>query len=210
MNKDGDQLNKLVKALSRFLDQNELINHLARVLAYASKTGRVYYQQIQGVTKGDLDEVLLEANQWRFLLPVRTVKSAAWEDRLLLVKPGEVYEMPNIIKYLVQNASQTGEWQPGQALAELFKAMGDPDWERIPTLVKRMGKGAKDRRINAVQIGEICTQLGLKERLDQLIAELKASGVISPKLTPFPEVHQERAPIYELNPALFINKGMME
>jgi len=135
---------------------------------------------------------------------VRTLKSAAWEDRLLLAKPGELYEVPNIARYLVKNASKTGRWNPRYAIAELFKKMGEAAWKRIPALVKGLGQQANDYRITAVQIKEVCSELDLGDKVDVLIAELKGSGVMSPKLGSIAEVSRAGSPIYELNPSLFI------
>jgi len=70
-----------------------------------------------------------------------------------------------------------------------------------------LGMQARYCRINATQIKEVCSQLGLVDRVDALIAELKASGVMSPKLGPIAEVSRAGTPIYELNPSLLIKKG---
>jgi len=47
----------------------------------------------------------------------------------------------------------------------------------------------------------------LGDRVDALIAELKGSGVMSPKLGSLAEVSRAGTPIYELNPSLFTEKG---
>ncbi|MBW1717786.1 MAG: hypothetical protein JRJ77_18590, partial [Deltaproteobacteria bacterium] len=116
----------------------------------------------------------------------------------------------NIVRYLVKNTSKTGQWNPGYAIAELFKDMLEPNWEQMPTLVQELGEQAKDYRITAIQIKGICRELGLGDRVDALIAELKASGVMSPKLGSLAEVSRAGTPIYELNPSLFIKKGEKE
>ena len=210
MNRDENHMNKLEKALSKLLKHGELTSCLASVLAHASKKGRISYWEVAELAGDNHDEVLLSGNIWRLLLPVRTLKSAAWEDRLLLAKPGELYEVPNIVKYLVEDAQRTGRWEAGQAIAELFRDMGEPNWEQIPKLVERLEKQAKDYRITAVQIKEICNELDLGDRVDALIAELKGSGVMSPKLGSIAEVARAGSPIYELNPSLFVKKGEKE
>jgi hypothetical protein len=138
---------------------------------------------------------------------VRTLKSAAWEDRLLLCEPGESYEVPNIIRFLVEEASRTGYWDPEPAITKLFKEMGEPNWEQMPKLVEWLGKQAKDNRITAAQIKMVCNELGLGDRVDALIAELKASGVMSPKLGSLAEVARAGSPLYELNPSLFMKRA---
>jgi len=52
----------------------------------------------------DVEDLLLLSSEWRLLLPVRTLKSAAWEDRLLVAKAEELYEVPNIIRYAAEEA----------------------------------------------------------------------------------------------------------
>jgi len=200
-------MNGLEKALCRLLSHSELTKHLAQVLAHASERGRVAYREIEEMINGDAEDILLLGNEWRLLLPVRTLKSAAWEDRLLLAEPTELYEIPNIVKYLVEGARKTGRWEEGHALAELFRDMGEPNWEQIPKLVARLKTQAKDHRITASQIKTVCNELGLGDRVDVLIAELKGSGVMSPKLGSLAEVSRAGTPIYELNPSLFTEKG---
>jgi len=203
-------MNRLEQALSRLLNRSELTGRLTRVLTYASKKGRLSYYEVERMVKDNTEDVLLLGNEWRLILPVRTLKSATWEDRLLVAKPEELYEVPNIVRYLVEDAGKTGRWEAGRALAELFRDMGEPDWERMPKLVEELGEQSKDCRITAVQIKEICSKLALGNRVDALIAELKASGVMSPKLGSLVEVSRAGTPIYELNPSLFINKGEKE
>jgi len=114
--------------------------------------------------------------------------------------------MLNVVKYLVENAEKTGEWNPSYAVAKVFKKMGEEDWEKMPALVKKLEENAKDGRINAIQIRGICEKLSMKEKTGPLIAELKGSGIMSPKLSSFAEVFKAKAPIYELNPSLFAGK----
>jgi len=105
---------------------------------------------------------------------------------------------------LVREALQTPTWNPENAIIELFKEFGDPDWEQIPRLVRSIAEKATDHKITGNQIEKICLQFGLNNRVDGLIAELKAAGIISPKLSSFPEVIREGSPIYELNPSVAI------
>ena len=207
MKMDRNHMNKLEKALSKFLEHGELTGHLASVLVEASKKGSISYREVDKIVNDNAEDILLLGNEWRLLLPVRTVKSAAWEDRLLLCKLGESYEVPNIVRHLVEQASRTGCWDPENAITKIFKEMGEPAWERIPKLVEELQEEAKNHRIVAIQIKKICSELGLGDRVDALIAGLKASGVMSPKLGSLAEASRAGTPIYELNPSLFMKKG---
>ena len=194
--------NHLEKALSRILGAVKSTTKLSQVLAYASVNVTVSYEETKEIVKDDPEDVLLLADKWRLLLPVRTTKSAGWEDRMLVLRDGEIYEIPNLIRYLVKNAIDTGQWNPEKSIIELFKKFGDPDWEKIPGLVRSIVEKAIDYKITGNQIKEICFQFGLNERADVLIAELKAAGIISPKLGSIPDVAGARSPIYELNPSI--------
>jgi len=195
---------RLEKALSGILGTGEITRKLSQVLAYAAVNGAVSYQETREIIKDDPEDVLLLAEKWRLLLAVRTTKSSAWEDRLLLLKDGEIYEIPNLIRYLVKHALDTGIWDPENTIIELFKEFGDPDWEQIPGFVGSIVEKATDYKINSNQIKKMCLQFGLNNRVDALIAELKAAGIISPKLGSIPDVLGAKSPIYELNPSVII------
>ena len=192
----------LKEALSSFLGNTELTDSLAQILTYVSNKGRVTFHEVAETVGDNAEEVLLLGNQWRLILPMRTRRTSSWEDRLLLFGPVELYEVPNIVRYLVENASKTGLWEPGVALSELFREMGDPHWNIIPRLVERLWAQSKNHRITAIQIKAICGGLGLGDRVDALVVELKGSGVISPKLRSPAEVSRAGAVIFELNPSL--------
>lgn len=200
-------MNRLEKALSRLLGYGEPASRLAQVLGRAAKRGRISYREVEEVVNDDAGDVLLLGSEWGLIFPVRTLKSAAWEDRLLVAQPEEFYEVPNIVKYLVEDAQKTGRWEIERTLAKLFRDMGEPNWEQIPELVERLEEQAKDYRITASQIKTVCNELGLEDRVDALIAELKGSGVMSPKLRAIAEVSRAGMPIYELNPSLSLTNN---
>ena len=198
------EYNRLEKALNNIIGAGKIMSKLSQVLAYASVNGTVSYQEIRKIIMDDPEDVLLLADKWRLLLPVRTAKSAGWEDRMLVLRDGEIYEIPNLIQYLVKNALVTGKWDIEKSIIELFKKFGEPDWEKITRLVRSMVEMAIDHRITGNQIKEICLQFGLNNKADGLIAELKAAGIISPKLGSIPDVVSARSPIYELNPSILM------
>lgn len=193
---------RLEKVLSRILGPMEITSKLSQLLAYTAVKGTVSYQDIREIIKDDSEDILLMAEGWRLIVPIRTGKSSSWEDRLLLLKDGEVYEIPNIIRYLVRDALHTGRWHPEKAIGELFKELRDPAWERIPELVRAIAEKSINHRISGNQIKKVCLQFGLGNRVDWLIAELKAAGIMSPKLASIPGVVGAGSPIYELNPSV--------
>ncbi len=199
-------MSKLDSALGGFLGYTGITSDLGHVLRYACTTGkgRISYGDVRKLVNDNAEDILLLGSQWRLLLPSGTVKSAAWEDRLLQCKPGESYELPKVVRYLVQNASKTGRWDPERAISRFFRDADEPYWQLMPRLVEELGKQAKSYRITALQIKQISNEFGLGSRVDVLIAGLKASGVMSPKLSSIAEVSRAGSPLYELNPSLFI------
>ena len=194
----------LERAMSGAFGHGKLTSQLSQVLAYAAAKDTVSYQEIKEIIKGDPEDALLLADEWRLLLPIRTAKSSSWEDRLLIIKDGEAYEMPNIVRYVAREALKTGTWNSENAIGELFKEFRDPDCKQIPELVRSIAGEAGSHKTTGTQIKMICLRLGLSNRVDSLIAELKAAGIISPRLSSLPEVSREGSPIYELNPAVAI------
>jgi hypothetical protein len=192
----------LEKAMKGIFGPGTITSALSQVLAHAAADGTVSYQEIKEIIKGDPEGILLLADEWRLLLAVSTAKSSSWEDRLLLLEDGEIYEIPNIVRFLVQSSLSTGRWDPEKAIRELFKELGDPYWKTIPELVRSIAEEAVNHRITGNQVRMICLRFGLSNRLDVFIAELKAAGIISPRLRSVPEVNKEGSPIYEINPSV--------
>lgn len=200
-------MSKLNESLSSFLGHDETVHPLAKVLSHTRRVSRISYNEIEKIINDDPEDVVLTGYKWKLLIPTRSTRGTSdWESKILLLNPDEIYKMPNIIKYLVENAEKTGEWNPDSAVVEAFKKMGEPNWEKMPALVKKLKENAEDGKVNAIQIRQMCEKLSLKERVGSLIAELKGSGIMSPKLSSFAEVFKAKAPIYELNPSLFTDK----
>ena len=105
---------------------------------------------------------------------------------------------------MAREALKTGTWNSENAIGELFKEFRDPDCKQIPELVRSIAGEAGSHKTTGTQIKMICLRLGLSNRVDSLIAELKAAGIISPRLSSLSEVTREGSPIYELNPAVAI------
>jgi hypothetical protein len=197
-------MNNLEKALGDCLEDKELVTALAGVLSRASETGRISYHEVTEIAGASSEDILLMGNKWRLLLPARVDKSGAWEDRQLLCRPEESYQLPNVVRYLVQDAGKTGRWAPMKAVAEIFREIDEPVSQQMPELVQELVTNARNGQVSADQIRQTCVGLGLGEKVDALIAELKAAGVMSPRLGSLAEVARAGSPLYELHPSLLV------
>jgi hypothetical protein len=205
-NEDKD-VNKLERALTTFLRPGGHAGLLARVLVQACKTGMVSYDEVEEIAKDDSADVLLLGFELRLLLPTRSARGTLeWGDAVLLPKPGEMYKMPNVVECLVEEASRTGRWDPDNAVAKVFMLMGESEWHEMPKLVQKLSEEGENRMVNAIQIKRVCGELDLEDRVDILIAELKGSGVVSPRVSSLIQVIKEGSPIYELNPSLSVSR----
>ncbi len=195
----------LSSALELLLGGDSLAGTLARVLATATPSGRIRFEAVTDTAGNRAEDALLLAWKWRLLIPVRSLKSHEWDDRVLMIQPGEVYEMPNVIRFLVEDALASGRWEPDPAIARLFRIMKEPHSDRMPAVVRRMRQRSNGYKISGDRIVEICRELDVADRMDAMIGGLKGSGVMSPFMASRARMAHERSPIYEMNPSLFID-----
>ena len=196
-------MSKLQEALSTFLSTDDAAK-LAQLLEKVINVGSISFEEVEEIINGDAEDILILGYGWRLLLPIRAAKGGDWEDRMLIPRPGEKYQAPNVAKHLVEKASKTGVWDPETAIIEVFRNIGEPDSDKMPLLVERIASELKGHRINGLQIKKICTELGLVEKVDPLVSELKACGILSHKLSALTDATRQGAPIYELNPSLLV------
>lgn len=201
---------KLQKALQSFLGESQTVHYLACALSDSNNALNISYDEIENLTGHQIEDVLLLGWEWRLLLPVRTYSCHEWDHRILIIQPGEIYEMPNICRFLVKHAMRTGEWDSSAAIADFFKASQFSEWQRVPGLVKRIREGCPRIGINARQIYVACRETGFGDQTDTIIAVLKGAGIISPKLGSLAFVSRERNPMYEFNPCVYATKSCME
>ncbi len=197
-------MKKLKEALECIIDDPVFVRHLAEVLDLVCSGGKSSYGKIKEIVGDDANEVLLLAYDLRLIIPVNTSKTSAWEDRLLEFVDNALYEVPNIVRYLVANAKNTGCWDPSGATEKIFEDMDVKQTTGIAYLVEELCRSSECHKISAWQIKNGCKALNLSQSADTIIADLKAAGIISPKLKVMSEVKQARAPLYEINPVLCI------
>lgn len=182
--------------------REDFVSALSEVLRAAHGKATVDYACIQRLARDSTQELLLFAWEWKLLIPRKSLRCAEWDDRMMVMTPGEAYEMPNISKCLVETALKTGKWDAPRAISSLYQDMGAPDWEKMPALVLELTRRATNRTIRGSDIGAACTQAGTKYNTGAIIALLKSGGIISPKLGPIGPMGKPGSPIYEINPAI--------
>ena len=200
-------LKNLEEVLSAILSSDEA-RFLAPILFHVLEKEKISYKEAKQIAKQDIEDILLTAVEWKLLVPISSFKQTlSWEDNILVFKEDEVYKMPNITRCLVQEAIKGKKWDIRKAVAEVFRMMGENEWEKMPDLVEGLKRESKGRNINAFQIKKICREIGLDSRTDSITAELKGAGIISPHLSSIPEIIKQgqSSPLYEINPLMLID-----
>lgn len=200
-----ESLNRLRGALKRRYP-GEQVSILAEILALASEKGEISYEEI-GCDEETKRSLLLLAYKERLLLPVKTEPSIslAWQDRILVAKPGETYEMPNVIRCLIKYAKETGEWNPDIAVKNYLEEIVEPEAEKMLTIFREIRREIINStqqpqtiKVTPDQIRQAAEKQGLKVNMNRLIVEFKGGGIISPNITN----PTKEGLTYEVNPAL--------
>ena len=187
-------IENLEKALKKRFPRED-VRPIAEILSAAARKGRIVYDELEMQEDSREDLLLLLVGE-RLLLPVRTSRALAWEDRLMTFGSGEAYNMPNVIRHLIANAEETGEWSPDRAVRGYLGEIGETEPDRILSLFHRVRENAVHNRISPEVIMEACGGLNLTAEAGRIIAELKGGDIISPCLRD-PSLLR-----YEINPSL--------
>lgn len=197
-------MNNIKKAIQCVIKDTTELDSICSVLMYAAEIDIIHYETIQEVAGSSTGEVLLAMWEWKLLLPIRSSKCGEWDSRVMVIQPGEVFEMPNISRVLTTNAIESGRWDTIWAILHLFQKMGEPDWEKIPALVRELRDSSVHNVISGTRIGVACGHHGLREKTGAMIAALKGAGIISPKLMAMDRNRMRSAsPLYEFNPCVY-------
>jgi hypothetical protein len=197
-------MNKIKQAILSVIKDTTDLDIIRNVLVYAAEMDIIHYETIQEVAGTSTGEILLEMWEWKLLMPIRSSKCGEWDSRVMVMQPGEVFEMPNISRALASNAIESGKWDTPWAIKHLFQKMGEPDWEKIPALVRELRDSCVHNVISGTRIGAACGHHKLKEKTGALIAVLKGAGIISPKLMAIDRNRmQSTSPLYEFNPCVY-------
>ena len=185
----------LKEILALDIDEDTLL----KILYLASQKAVISYEEIEKIIgEKKIEDFLLIAEQNKLLLPLTSSRSEAWKDKLLLIRRGEKYKMPNIIKILIENLYKKGEWDTNYAIVAYFKQIGEPYWESMPDFYRMIKQKAKNNKVSAKDIKNVARSFSIEKRTGALIAELKGAGLISPflKLAPGNKL------LYEINPSV--------
>jgi hypothetical protein len=181
---------------------------LAEVIVKAARDGTISYNEIEKL-EGSIEDLLFLSSQ-RLLIPTRisevVPESKTWEDRILCARPDpeERYEMPEIVRYLIEGVKETGRWDAECAIKNYLESIGELKVEEILEIFRRVKRETSDDDIPS-KIYKIEPEF-LKRSMDELeldaektVKKLIRGGIISFSLRN-PAQNRLR---FEVNPSLY-------
>jgi len=163
----------------RFPDEE--VDRVAKLLSEVLEKGRITYQQID-MSEEVKEDVVLFTYTNRLLLPIRSGKTMAWEDRPLTLAPDECYRMPGVVAEVVRRAQETRRWEPGPAILRYFSEGSDERATDKLKLFRRLKEKARNGKVTPYTFQQCVIELGLRVDIDHAIAEFKSANLISPSL----------------------------
>ncbi len=195
-------------ALKCFLDE-EYAEPLAKILEKAEEKDFLTFEEIVSILKNykDIQEILIFGYEWKLIIPQRSIKTIQWNDRILLLKDGELFTFCKIVRAFVIEAARSGIWNLDKAVEITFKNKPVEKIKSYQKLIHAFIKRSVGGRVTASQIKQECIVIGIDlKEVDSIISSFKAVGIFSPDLGYFPRFLKEVGPIYELNPSLRVCK----
>jgi len=193
-----EALSRLSGALSvRF--NGEEAGDMAVLLSQCCCGDGICYAEID-IGPGLRDEIVLLACEERLLLPIKSLRGSAWEDRILNLDDNERYRMPRVVKLLVEKADETGEWDLDYALGKALDEAGESDIEGMLRFLHELIAMAPRYEVEVDVMQAVRAELGIEMDMHETLDRFVRSGIMSPRTN---RSLQTGSAKYELNPCLY-------
>ena len=168
---------RLKTALMFQLQQQEA-EHLTTLLEAGLSTEIVPYEKID-LPENQKNDCILTAFEERMLIPLKSGKSPAWEDRILALCPKETYLMPPVVRKLIESARQTGKLDPERAVKESLSAEVGDHVDELVDFFQHVKRHAPSHTIEVGLMGAIMRKLEIALDLHDVIDLFVICGMIS-------------------------------
>ena len=188
----------LINALSVQFSEQEA-EALAVLLLRSCQSDSITYEEIK-IDPELKDDIIMLAFEERVLLPMKSRRGSAWEDRILGFAENERYHIPRIVRFLVKNAQETGRWEIRHALEQSLEEAGETNVNGtisyLQTLIDRSPRFELEVGIMQTIGTELKLEIDMHDTLDRFVR----CGIISPRTQR--SLHTGFSK-YELNPCLY-------
>jgi hypothetical protein len=200
----NNNLHRALKKAFILLNEN-LLEEVVVLLNFYLETKSISYKTItQLISDNPIDPLLFLIEKNLFISKQSTHGTLEWGDSAFNLKPNTTFRMPSITESLLRRMQEKGFWNVDEVVKEKFRQIEDPNYRKMPRLIRQIYLFAQDQQIDGSQIRHLCEKMDIEDRIDSIISELKGLGIMSPTITRslFSSV-KSKSPYYELNPLLF-------
>ena len=198
--------NNLSSALKNIFDElsEPLWEKIVNLLNYYLQNGFISYEIIKKLIINNPKDPLLFLWEKKIFIPQQSSHGTLeWGDSSLRLKSKETYRMPWITERLLHSVQETKVWNVDEVIRKMFKQIGDPNYHKMSRLVRKIYYSSNHQLIEGTKLRNICEKMGIENRIDSIISELKGTGIMSPTIScSLFNSLKSRSPKYELNPLL--------
>jgi len=199
--------NNLRRALKKaFISLNEnMLEEVVEIMNFYLETKLISYKTIKQLISDDpIDPLLFLIEKNLFISQQSTHGTLEWGDSAFNLKPNTTFRMPSITESLLRRMQEKGFWNVDEIIKEKFRHIEDPNYQKMPRLIRQIYLSAQDQQIDGSKIRHICEKMDIEDRIDSIISELKGLGIMSPTISrSLFSCVRSKSPQYELNPLLF-------
>lgn len=195
---DIDGNGRVTEALARQF-QAEEAEGLTLVLSAGMRADSFAYEEIDLMPEIK-DDVILLAFEERAVLPLKSRRGSAWEDRILSFSDGERYQLPRVVRFLALEASRSGRWDIGHALTEVLIEAGEKQVNIMVDYLNRLMERVPAFEMEAGILQSVGEQMGLQMDMHDTLDRLVRCGVMSPRTQLSLHTGVSR---FEINPCLY-------
>lgn len=195
---DTDGFSNLVAALGQNFSHEEA-NSLAKILYLGCSCDSMCYEEID--IEPDLkDDMILLAFEERVLLPMKSLRGSAWEDRILSFTDQERYQQPRIVKFLIEKARETGTWDLAYAIGAVLGEAGESQVKAVTDYTLKLMDRALKFEVEVGVMQAVTNESGIEIDMHDTLDRFVRCGIMSPRTQR--SLHTGFSK-YEINPSLY-------
>ena len=193
-----EEFANLVEALNKQFSAEEA-QSLARLLSCSCRADSIIYEDIE-LDDEIKDDIIMIASEERVLLPMKSIRGSAWEDRVLTFTEGERYHVPRIVRFLVEDAQGCGKWNVDEMLEKALVEAGESNPEKMVDYLDHVRLLAPKYDVEVGVMQTISGELGLEIDIHDAIDRFVRCGIMSQCTQK--SIHSGFSK-YEVNPCLY-------
>ncbi len=188
----------LKKSLSAQFCSDES-QYLAGLLFCSYQVDSITYEELN-IDDEVKDDIILLAYEERILLPMKSRRGSAWEDRILSFSKGERYHLPRVVQFLVGDAQASAVWNVDESIGKALVEAGESDIVRMVNYLNDLIEVSPKHEIEVGIMQMISNKLDLEMDMHDTLDRFVRCAIMSPRTQR--TIHTGIS-WYELNPCLF-------